>query len=154
MNMKENYVLFFAFTKWKKKRDKNPGSHIFRASMYSFDFNTAIYRNCERSLEYRAETMFQNDEVSEQRIFRRVVTAFFFLVSRLSLGFRASVRIVAHRRSRRDYLARGGPLSQTGVFARRETCPRKFRICIKALVFAADATRGRGFRDGDRVEDF
>lgn len=145
MNMKENYTLF-SHLRSGKKEDKNSGSHVFRAGTYSFDFNTAIYRNCARSLEYRAEMMFQYDEVSEQHIFRRVVP-FFFLSLLACPSY--SARILAHRQ---DCLARGGLISQTGVFARRETRPRKFRICIKALVFAADDASemlGRGFRDGE-----
>lgn len=44
MNMKENYTLF-SHLRSGKKEDKNSGSHIFRAGTYSFDFNTAIYRD-------------------------------------------------------------------------------------------------------------
>lgn len=50
---------FFSHLQNGKKKDKNSESHIFRASMYSFDFNTAIYPKPRAlSHEYRAETMF------------------------------------------------------------------------------------------------
>lgn len=125
------------------KKDKNSGSHIFRASMYSFDFNTAIYIGTPRARSNIAQKRCFKMTKFRNNAFPGVLYRFFFCFS-FSLGFRLSVRIVAHRRSRRNYLARGGLISQTGgTFARCETRSRKSRICIKTLVFCS----GRHERD-------
>jgi len=96
-------------------------------------------------------TKFRNNAFSDALY--RLFFIFFFFYFSFSLGFRASVRTVAHRRSRRGYLARGGLIWQTEIFSRRETKIQK--ICIKTVYLhrtMQNEIPGWEFRDGEWID--
>lgn len=77
MNIGESYTFFFRICKMEKK-DKNSGSHIFRASMYSFDFNTAIYTGTPRARSNIAQKRCFKMTKFRNNAFPGVLYRFFF----------------------------------------------------------------------------